>query len=102
MTIYRNRLGQFRILNIRLESFWSHCLVVSVQFLGHSGPSRVSAAPSSDHLDPLTIPLSFSRESKALLASTIVIFEDISCLSYDVASESVIKPCIKNDNSLVD
>ena len=25
-----------------------------------------------------------------------------SILSYDVASESVIKPCIKNDNPLVD
>ena len=24
------------------------------------------------------------------------------CLLYDVASESVIKPCIKNDNPLVD
>ena len=25
-----------------------------------------------------------------------------TCLSYDVVSESVIKPCIKNDNPLVD
>ena len=25
-----------------------------------------------------------------------------TCLSYHVASESVIKPCIKNDNPLVD
>ena len=39
------------------------CLVVLVQFLGHSGPSWVSTAPSSGHLDPLTIPLSFCRES---------------------------------------
>ena len=72
MTIYWNRLGQFRTLNIRLESFWSHCLVVSVQFLGYSSPSWVSAALSSGHLDPLTIPLSFVRESKAVLASTII------------------------------
>ena len=79
MTIYRNRLGQFRTLNIRLESFWSHCLVVSVQFLGHSGPSSVGAASSSCHLVPLTIPLSFFRESKAVLASTIIFFEDTSC-----------------------
>ena len=61
MTIYRNRLGQFRTLNIRLESFWSHCLVVSVQFLGHSIPFWVSSALSSGHLDPLTIPLSFFK-----------------------------------------
>ena len=27
---------------------------------------------------------------------------DYRFLSYDVASESVIKPCIKNDNELVD
>ena len=27
---------------------------------------------------------------------------DLLILSYDVASESVIKPCIKNDNQLVD
>ena len=74
MTIYRNRLGQFRTLNIRLESFWSHCLVVSAQFLGHSGPSWVSTAPSSGHLDPLSIPLSFFRESKAVLTSTIIFF----------------------------
>ena len=72
MTVYRNRLGQFRTLNIRLESFWSHCLVVTVQFLGHSGPSWVSAAPSSGHLNPLSIPLSFFRESKTVLASTII------------------------------
>ena len=50
--------------------------VVSVQFLGNSGPSWVSIAPSSGHLDPLTIPLSFFRESKAVLASTIIFFED--------------------------
>ena len=80
MTIYRNTLGQFWTLNIRLETFWSHCLVVSVKCLGHSGPSWVSAAPSSGHLDPLTIPLSFFRESKVLLASTIIVFEDTSCL----------------------
>ena len=79
MTIYRNRLGQFQTLKMRLESFWSHCLVISVQFLGHSGPSRVCAAPSSGYLDPLTIPLSFFRESKAVLASTIIFFEDTSC-----------------------
>ena len=35
----QNRRGKFRTLNIRLESFWFHCLVASVQFLGHSGPS---------------------------------------------------------------
>ena len=75
MTIYRNRLGQFRTLNIRLESFWSHCLVVSVQFLWHSGPSWVSAVPSLGYLDPLTILLLFFRESKAVLASTIIFFE---------------------------
>ena len=79
-TFYRNRLRQFRTLNIRLESFWSHCLVVSVQFLGLFGPSWVSAALSSGHLDPLTIPLSFFRENKAVLASTVIFFEDISCL----------------------
>ena len=85
MTIYRNRLGQFRTLNIWLESFWSHCLVVTVQFLGHSGPSSVSAALSSGHLDPLTIPLSFFRESKAVLASTIIFVEDTSCCQYSVS-----------------
>ena len=79
MTIYRSRLGQFWTLNILLESFWSHCLVVSVQFLGHSGPSWVSAVLSSGYLDPLTDPLSFFRESKAVLASTIIFFEDTSC-----------------------
>ena len=57
---------QFRTLNILLESFWSRCLVVSVEFLGHSGPSWVSAAPSSGHLDHLTILLSICRESKAV------------------------------------
>ena len=46
----------------------------SVQFLRHSGPSWVSTSPSSGHLDPLTIPLSFFRESKAVLASTIIFF----------------------------
>ena len=80
MTIYRNRPGQFPTLNSQLESFWSHCLVVSVQFLGNSGPSWVSIAPSSGHLDPLTIPLSFFRESKAVLASTIIFFEDTCVL----------------------
>ena len=79
MMIYRNRLGQFRNLNNRLESFWSHCLVISVQFLGHSGHSWVSAAPLSGHLDPLTVLLSFFRESKAVLASTIIFFENTSC-----------------------
>ena len=80
-TIYRNRLGQFWTLNIRFESFWPHCLVVSIKFLGHSGP-WVRAAPSSGHLDPLIIPLSFFRESKAVLASTIIVFEKTSCLPF--------------------
>ena len=79
MTIYQNRFAKFRTRNIRLESFWSHCLVVSVQFLGQCGPSWVSAAPSPGHLDPLTILLSFFRESKAVLASTIICFENSSC-----------------------
>ena len=60
ITIYRNRFGQCRTLNTRLESFWSHCVVVSVQFCGHFGPSWVSAAPSSGHLD---IPLLFLERS---------------------------------------
>ena len=42
-------------------------------------PSWVGAAPSSGHLDPLTIPLSFFRESKAVIASTIIFFQDTSC-----------------------
>ena len=97
MTIYRNRLGQFRTLNILLESFWSHCLVVSVQFLGHSSPSWVSAAPSSGHLDPLTILLSFFRESKAVLASTIIFFEDTSCYTYDAhLTERLVRVWWKN------
>ena len=49
------------------------------QFSGHSGPFYVSAAPSSGHLDPLTISLSFFRESKAVLASTIIFFKYVSC-----------------------
>ena len=41
-------------------------------------------SPIPGHLDPLTIPLSFFRESKAVLASTIILFEDTSfhILSY--------------------
>ena len=61
---------------------------VSVKFLGHSGPSWVSAAPSSGYLDPLTIPLSFFRESKAVLASTIIFFEDTSCYIIDDSNET--------------
>ena len=80
MRIYRNRLRQLLTLIIRLES----SLVVSAQFLGHFGPSWVNAAQSSDHLDPLTIPLSFFREGKALLASTIIFFEDTSCLLFSI------------------
>ena len=34
----------------------------------------------SGHLGPLTFPLFFFQESKALLASTIIYFEDNSCL----------------------
>ena len=34
---------------------------------------------------------------KNILSDTVYPF-----LSYDIASESVIKPCIKNDNQLVD
>ena len=33
----------------------------------------------SGHLDPLIFPLSFFKESKALLASTIIFFKDTSC-----------------------
>ena len=46
--------------------------------LRFSGSSWVSVAPSSGHLDPLTIPLSFFRESKTVLASTIIFIEDTS------------------------
>ena len=66
-------------LIIRLESFWSNCLVILAQFLVYFGPSWVSAASSSGHLDPLSSPLSFFRESKVLLASTIILFEETSC-----------------------
>ena len=59
-------------------------LVVSTQFLWHFGPSWVTAAPSSGHLDPLTIPVSFFRESKALLSSTIIFSEDTSCYKYNL------------------
>ena len=62
--------------------------IVSVQFLGHSGLSWVSAAPSSGHLDPLTIPLSFFRESKAVLALTIIFFEDTSCFKLATNGQS--------------
>ena len=83
MTTYRNRLRQFRTLIIRLESFCSHCLIVSAQLSEHFGPSLVSAAISFQ-LDPLTIPPSFFRESKALLASTVIFFEDTFCCSLSV------------------
>ena len=44
-----------------------------------------------------------SMELKHSVASIYIkIYLVYSDLSYDVASESVIKPCIKNDNSLVD
>ena len=44
----------------------------------------------------------FQIQSKAgkMLELSLVLYK--KCLSYDAASESVIKPCIKNDNPLVD
>ena len=57
-------------------------LVISAQFLGHFGPSWVSASPSSGHLDPLTIPLSFFREINAPFTSKIIVFDDTSYLEF--------------------
>ena len=67
----------------------------SVQFLGHSGPLESVQPQSSGHLDPLTIPLSFFSESK-VLASTIIFFEDTSCLEMEKHWLSANLPSLKD------
>ena len=62
-TIYRN-------LRLHFKPFRS-------QFLGHFGPVLSHLKVS---LGPLTVLLSFFKESKALLALRIIFFEDTSCL----------------------
>ena len=52
---------------------------IHIDIFFHISFKRLFAAPSSCHLDPLTISLSFFRESKALLASTIIFLEGTSC-----------------------
>ena len=60
MTIYPKQTLAISDLDHSARVILVPCFVVSAQLLG------VSAAPSSGHLDPLTIPLSFFRESNFL------------------------------------
>ena len=53
-------------------------------------PLMSQCSPSSGHLDPLTILLSFFRDSKAMLASTTIFFEDMSC-SLSVGNQVITK-----------
>ena len=45
-------------------------------------PLLSQCSPSSGHLDPLTIPLSLFKESKAVLDMTIIFFKDTSCFIF--------------------
>ena len=82
---YWNTLRPFWTPDHFGPSFWSNLLSFWSKFVWHFDPPSLShCILVSGHLDPLTFPLSFFKESKALLASTIIFFEDTSCLLCDI------------------
>ena len=80
MTIYRNTLKAIsdpdhsaRVIFVPFFSRFGPILMIFWPLMSQCCPIVLG------HLDPLTIPLSFFRESKALLASTVIFVEDTSC-----------------------
>ena len=80
ITIYRNTLRPFWTPDIFCPSFRSHFLSSWVQICMTVRPTPLSYfVLVSGHLDPLTFSLSFFKESKALLASTIIFLILLFC-----------------------